>query len=1155
VKGRLERLVSGGERVAIGVLRESGISDEEVKEWRDLIQGIGDVIVRLRLSGELEAPSGALARLGIDGDEAAGLNLFGFVDVADSVRVRREVERAAEIGAGSVRFRLVNAKDYSGRVVELWLRRRINDTPALVGVLRLVSEQEGGHALVSQAERHFRSYLESTTDIFFAMDTDGLMTFISPQVDRYGFKSDQLLGVEYLSRIHADDRERVDEDFLLAFQGKQSRERQPFRIVGLDGKVYWFDYTIELAHDDRGRTTGLVGLMRDATAQVERQQALSEKMDRCVAYSEMTGDLIFTMDLGGKFESVDGAARELELAPEDLIGHDLRSLVLPGDRPLVDDALERLRHGQAVPSTTCRWSGGGGRERAMEVRWRLRRDQRGQPHAVVGSARDVTDRLRTESELRERLATERLLADVAEMLLTVETDGFDAAVSRALGRIADFLGADRAALLSIGKGAVFTRTHHWATGGGDLFAAAVTADSIPWVLGSFVNQEPIWASPIAALPLEGQAELQSIGLASGDHFVMQPVILENRAVGATVLARKGGASAWGDAARGLFGIFTGILAVALARRTSESRMREHGIWETAASRVAAAVLEAKGGEQAVTAALESGLQVLVETADARAAALYRLSGGSFSLVASWSNEHVERGWTPSMATGARDRLNRVFAEQDMFCQPDTTEFDAEERRAFADLVVPGIPAGVVAMLIKAGENLAGVLVVAGQEDRGCPQGTVDGLRLAGQALTASWARRLVSASLAHRLEIEALVGRSVAELAGVTEASLTETLRGTMDGMARILGASQAAFYVPSGERRLKDIVHDDGEDTAGGWSLSRLPADSSLLRQLIAGQALVYSPEHELPEEHRQALLQAGVADDYALQCLPVMEADKLLAVFCLYGQTAGLHVSVEDQVPLNTLASAVLGAVERVKAERGMKNLAWIRSKFIQVVSHQLRTPLNSIRWSLEALLSGELGPMSGQQVDFLRIVYESEMKIITRIHDMITAMDIEEGRISLARERVDLAMLLTGVLGQLRARVENQQLKLQYQAPERPLPQVSADAEKVRFTLDALLRNAIFYTPPGGTVKVWFESDDGSVRFVVEDTGIGIPAVEQGRIYERFMRGSNASVMVQDASGLGLSIAKYYVERHGGTIGFLSEKGKGSKFWFSLPVDRPR
>ncbi|MDD5251307.1 MAG: PAS domain S-box protein [Patescibacteria group bacterium] len=268
-----------------------------------------------------------------------------------------------------------------------------------------------------------------------------------------------------------------------------------------------------------------------------------------------------------------------------------------------------------------------------------------------------------------------------------------------------------------------------------------------------------------------------------------------------------------------------------------------------------------------------------------------------------------------------------------------------------------------------------------------------------------------------------------------------------------------------------------------------------------------------------------------------------ELWAKLTLFGKTSESGEAVVDGL--------IEDITEKHQVEEHLRETDRLRHKFIQVVSHQLRMPLTSMRWSLESLLSGEVGELKPEQKNFVQVVLDADTAIIARIREMVAALDIEEGRFNLNKEETGLGDLCTSVMSEVVRAGQAKNVHVEYQPPTVEMPSLLIDAEKIREALRVILDNAITYTPAGGTVKAKLGIVGDRVRFEAADTGIGIPAVEQPRVFGRFYRATNALLARPDASGLGLSIAKHYIEQHGGRIGFTSEEGKGSVFWFDLPL----
>jgi PAS domain S-box-containing protein len=271
------------------------------------------------------------------------------------------------------------------------------------------------------------------------------------------------------------------------------------------------------------------------------------------------------------------------------------------------------------------------------------------------------------------------------------------------------------------------------------------------------------------------------------------------------------------------------------------------------------------------------------------------------------------------------------------------------------------------------------------------------------------------------------------------------------------------------------------------------------------------------------------------------------------------GVRADVEFSIsPVHAEDGGIIGAslvgrdiTERKKSEHRIKELNEMRNKFIAIISHQLRTPLTAVNWNLESLLDGDFGKLEETQRKFLQATHHASTEITRRIYNVLTAMDVEEGRVRYESGEVALDSLCAGVVNELLPKCLLKDIACAYVPAASDLPAIDADGEKIRMAVTALLENALVYTKENGKIDVTLRVVGDAARFEVVDTGIGIPQAEQHRIFTRFFRASNASVMHQDAFGLGLFIAKSFIGQHRGKIGFESVEGKGSTFWFEIPL----
>ncbi|HUC86825.1 MAG TPA: GAF domain-containing sensor histidine kinase [Candidatus Saccharimonadales bacterium] len=235
---------------------------------------------------------------------------------------------------------------------------------------------------------------------------------------------------------------------------------------------------------------------------------------------------------------------------------------------------------------------------------------------------------------------------------------------------------------------------------------------------------------------------------------------------------------------------------------------------------------------------------------------------------------------------------------------------------------------------------------------------------------------------------------------------------------------------------------------------------------------------------------------------------------------------------------------------ANRHLKELDKAKDEFITMASHQLRTPLTSIKGYLSMLLEGDTGPVSDQQHEFLEYAYNGSQRMVGLIADLLNVSRMSAGRFVIQKQPVDLAKIVEEEVGQLQRRAIDKQLQLHYLPPTKPLPRVQMDESKTRQVIMNFIDNAVYYTPHG-SIEVKLVRHGKRVELLVKDTGIGVPKALQRRLFTKFFRASNAQKVRPDGTGLGLYLAKQVIEDQGGSIIFESIEGEGSTFGFSLPL----
>jgi len=229
-------------------------------------------------------------------------------------------------------------------------------------------------------------------------------------------------------------------------------------------------------------------------------------------------------------------------------------------------------------------------------------------------------------------------------------------------------------------------------------------------------------------------------------------------------------------------------------------------------------------------------------------------------------------------------------------------------------------------------------------------------------------------------------------------------------------------------------------------------------------------------------------------------------------------------------------------------------MKGDLISIVSHQLRAPLTNIRFSLDFLISGSAGPVSKGQSEYHSILQENSKRMGDLVDNLLTVSKIDSGKFPLKDEEVSVVDITKGLIEEFKPYTDASNIHVVLNVSGE-VGRVWADRLWLRQVAENLLDNAIKYTKGGDEVKIVIVQKNGVVHFSVKDQGIGIPKEEQRYIFEKFFRSGNALKGNTHGSGLGLHIVKRVVELSGGQVGFESEEGKGTTFYFSLPVFQSR
>jgi len=375
-------------------------------------------------------------------------------------------------------------------------------------------------------------------------------------------------------------------------------------------------------------------------------------------------------------------------------------------------------------------------------------------------------------------------------------------------------------------------------------------------------------------------------------------------------------------------------------------------------------------------------------------------------------------------------------------------------------------------------------------------------------------------------------------------------LAAAFNKMISELSASYKAL-----ERKVLEIGDAKAKDEAilqsiGDGMVVTDSAGQTLLTNKIATDLVGMSADQKIAD--RELYDQSGLL--IPLKDRPMQQA---LATGKKVNRNVFIAAMGETKRALNITANPVvqqgriIGTIQIIRDITKEKEVDRMKTEFISIASHQLRTPLSAIKWFAEMLLHGDAGKMPDEQVEFVKNISDSTDRMIEQVNALLNISRLESGRILVEPVPTDIKQLVTGIVGDLKERSEYAQQHLTVNVAD-DIPLIKLDPRLISQVYLNLLTNSIKYTPKGGSITVTINKKGNEVISQITDTGYGIPAGEQKKVFKKFFRGRNIIQVETDGTGLGMYLAKSIVDSSNGKIWFESSEAKGTTFWFSLPVD---
>lgn len=254
-----------------------------------------------------------------------------------------------------------------------------------------------------------------------------------------------------------------------------------------------------------------------------------------------------------------------------------------------------------------------------------------------------------------------------------------------------------------------------------------------------------------------------------------------------------------------------------------------------------------------------------------------------------------------------------------------------------------------------------------------------------------------------------------------------------------------------------------------------------------------------------------------------------------------------------IKNAAGEIIGHVKILRDISHEALISKIKSEFVSVAAHQLRTPLAALKWTIKLFLDGDMGRLLPKQLEFLNRSFETTERMVKLVNDLLDAARIEEGRFGYEFKELDYPDFIEKLLKDYELESKRKGVSMKFLPVKGLIPPIYADKDRLSLAISNLIENALRYTKSGGKIIIEASLEKDYVKTVISDTGVGIPKEEQSRVFSKFFRASNAIRLETEGTGLGLFIVRNVIKRHGGDVTFESEEGIGTAFTVLLPIKR--